>query len=97
MKEKQDDIVISLSSEDILAMRVSYNPLFQKLKERSMDLHSLCIEVGLTPDMEDLIRHHEMVSITAMGKLRAYFSCQMFDLIELLYPEDTEYEFQDVP
>ena len=97
MKENQGDLLFALTSTDLLEMRVSYNLFFQKLRERAMDLHSFCKEVGLTPDMEDLIRHNEMISITAMGKLRAYFSCGMFDLVELLSPEDAEYEFQDAP
>ena len=95
--DRLGDVVLSFTSEDILNMRVSYGLLLQKLEERSMDLHSFCLEVGLTPDMEDLIRHQEMISLTAMGKVRDYFSCHTFDLIELISPEDADCEFKDVP
>ena len=93
----QEEFVISFTAEDLLNARVSYNPLFAKLKDASEDLHAFCVKVGLTPDMEDLIRHHEMVSITAMEKICSHFSCSMGDVIELPAVEDTEYVFWDAP
>ena len=97
MNEKQEDFMISFTAEDSLNARISYNLLFEKIKDASKNLHAFCVEIGLTPDMEDLIRHHEMISITAMGKICAHFSCQMGDVIEILAPEETEYVFQDAP
>lgn len=66
---------------------ITYQPLFDELKEKNMKLRDLMISTGIAPNTMTRIRKNKTVSMEILVKFCSVLKCDFKDIISYI-PED---------
>ena len=69
-------------------MKISYNKLWDKLKDENMSLKSFRENIGISGSVTTRLRANGYVTTETIGKICEYFGCQPNDVMEVIFDED---------
>ena len=72
---------------------ISYEPLYQTLKEKNISTYKLIVDYGLSRSLLDRLRHNKPISTVTLNDLCSILHCRVEDV--LLFTEEDDNKDND--